>query len=80
MFSCIVKPFLNLLWQQVFPHSEHLLFSSATLLCKAQNILTLTMIVYYNTNFFFLRSFSLMRCTTDTAVGLFQLINNQGLK
>ena len=35
-------------------HSEHLLVSSATLSCKTQNILTLSMLVYYNTNSLFL--------------------------
>ena len=42
------------------PRSEHLLVSSASLLCKTQNILTLPMLVYCNTSSFSLRSFSFM--------------------
>ena len=57
----MVKTFLKILWWRfLVPHSEHLLVSSATLSCMTQNILTLSMLVYYNTNSFFLRSFSLM--------------------
>ena len=56
----MVKTFLKILWWRfLVPHSEHLLVSSATLSCMTQNILTLSMLVYYNTNSFFL-SFSLM--------------------
>ena len=74
----MVKTFPEILLRQfLFPRSEHLLVSSATFLCKTQNILTLSMIVDYNLNSFFLRSLSLL--CTDT-VGLFQFINNQGLK
>ena len=40
--------------------SEHLLFSSVSLMCKTQNILTLPMLVYCNRNSFSLRSFSFM--------------------
>ena len=55
----MVKTFLNIIWWQfLVPHSEHLLVSSATLSCMTQNILTLSMLVNYNTNSFFL-SFSL---------------------
>ena len=39
------------------PHSEYLLVSSATLSCMTQIILTLSMLIYCNTNSFFLRSF-----------------------
>ena len=60
----MVKTFLKILWWQfLVPSSEHLLGSSATLLCMTQNILTLSMLVYYNTNSFFLRCFSLMFLT-----------------
>ena len=56
----MVTTFLKILWWRfLVPHSEHLLVSSATLSCMTQNILTLSMLVYYNTNSFFL-SFSLM--------------------
>ena len=58
MFSCMVKTFLKNIWRQfLFPRSEHLLVSSATLLCKTQNILTFSMLVYYNTNSFFSKTF-----------------------
>ena len=57
----MVKNFLNILWWRFFvPHSEHVLVSRATLLCKTQNTFTLSLLVCYNTNSFFLRSFSLM--------------------
>ena len=60
----MVKTFLKILWWRfLVPHSEHLLVSSATLSCMTQNILTLPMLVYYNTNSFFLRHFSLMFLT-----------------
>ena len=56
----MVRTFLkNFWWWFLVPHSDHLLVSSATLSCMTQNILTLSMLVYYNTNSFFL-SFSLM--------------------
>ena len=56
----MVKTFLKILWWRFLVlHSEYLLVSSATLSCMTQNILTLSMLVYYNTNSFFL-SFSLM--------------------
>ena len=43
----MVKTFLKILWLQfLVPHSEQLLVSSATLLCKTQNILTLSLLVY----------------------------------
>ena len=46
----MVKTFLKILWWRfLVPHSEHLLVSSATLSCITQNILTLSMLVYYNT-------------------------------
>ena len=57
----MVKRFLkNLWWWFLVPRSEHLLVSSETLLCKTENILTLSISVYYNTNSFFLISFLLM--------------------
>ena len=57
----MVKTFLKILWWRfLVPHSEHLLVSIATLSCMTQNILTLPMLVYYNTDSFFLRSFALM--------------------
>ena len=60
-FSYIVKTFLKILcWRFLVPCSEHFLVCSATLSSETQNILTLSMLVYYNTNSFFLRSFSLM--------------------
>ena len=44
----MVKTFLKILWWQfLVPSSEYLLVSSATLLCKTQNILTAWMLVYY---------------------------------
>ena len=56
----MVKTFLKIIWWQfLVPYSEYLLVSTATLLCMTQNILTLSVLVYYNTNSFF-RSFSLM--------------------
>ena len=55
----MVKTFLKILWCWFFFPTQHLLVSSVTLLCMTQNILTLSMLVYYNTNSFFL-SFSLM--------------------
>ena len=59
----VLKPLKILWWRFLVPRSEHLLVSSATLSCKTQNIFTLSMLVplYYNTNSFFIRSFSL--CT-----------------
>ena len=57
----MVKSFLKILsWQFFVPRSEHLIVSSTTLLSKTQNMLTLSMLAYYNTNSFFLRSFSLI--------------------
>ena len=57
----MVKRFLKILWWWfLVPRSEHLLVSSETLLCKTENILTLSISVYYNTNSFFLISFLLM--------------------
>ena len=72
----MVQNFLKILgWRFLDLRSEHLFVSSATLTCKTQNILTLSMLVYYNTNSFFLRSLSLMHCT-----GLFSSVYiNQGL-
>ena len=50
----MVKTFLKILWWRfLVPHSEHLLVSSATLSCVMQNILTLSMLVYYNANSFY---------------------------
>ena len=55
----MVKSFLKILWWRfLVPRSKCLLVRSATLSCKTQNILTVSMLVYYNTNIFFLRSFS----------------------
>ena len=57
----MVKTFLKILWWWfLVPRLEHLLVSSATLSCKKQNILSLPMLVYYNTNSLFLRSFFFM--------------------
>ena len=57
----MVKTFLKIFWWWfLVPHSDHLLVSSATLSCMTQNILTLSVLVYYNTNSCFLRSFSFM--------------------
>ena len=48
LYMYMVKTFLKILWLQfLVPHSEHLLVSSATLLCKTQNILTSSLLVYY---------------------------------
>ena len=56
----MVKTFLKIhRWRFLAPHSEHLIVSSVTLSCMKQNILTLSMLVYYNTNSLFL-GFSLM--------------------
>ena len=61
-YMYMVKIFLKIIWSRFLaPRSEHLLASSATLSCKTQNILTLSMLAYYNTNSFFLKSFSLMQ-------------------
>ena len=78
----MVKTFLKILWWRfLVPHSEHLLVSSATLSCMTQNILTLSMLVYYNTNSFFL-SFSLMHlllvCSSSLIIKV--LSNNQSFK
>ena len=44
----MVKTFLKIIsWQSVVPHAEHLLVSSATLLCRTQNILTLSMLLIF---------------------------------
>ena len=65
--SYMVKVFVKILWWQFLVHrSEHLLVSSATLSCKTQSILALSILVYYNTNCYFSKKF------------LFQFINNQG--
>ena len=59
----MVKTFLKILWWRfLVTHSERLFVSNATSLCKTKNILTLSMLVYFNTNSFLLRSFSLMHC------------------
>ena len=53
MVKTSIKTFLKTLWWRfLVPRSEHLLVSSATLSCKTQNILTLSMLVHicYNTN------------------------------
>ena len=73
----MVTTFLkNFWWRFLVPHSEHLLVSSATLLyMMTQNILTLSMLVYYNTN-----SFKKFLTYALTAGGLFQFINNIGFK
>ena len=54
----MVKTFLKILgWRFLFlARSEHLLVSSVTLSCKTQYILTLSMLVYYKLNSFFLRN------------------------
>ena len=55
MVKTSIKTFLKTLWWRfLVPRSEHLLVSSATLSCKTQNILTLSMLVYYHTNSIFL--------------------------
>ena len=44
----MVKTFLKIIWwQSVAPHSEHLLVNSATLSCRTQNILTLSMLLIF---------------------------------
>ena len=44
----MVKTFLKIIrWQSVVPHSERLLVSSATLSCRTQNILTLSMLLIF---------------------------------
>ena len=62
-FRVIIHLLINFLkiiwWRFLLSRSEYLLVSSATLSCKTQNILTLSMLVYYNKNSFFLRDFSL---------------------
>ena len=53
MVKTSIKTFLKTLWWRfLVPRSEHLRVSSATLSCKTQNILTLSMLVHicYNTN------------------------------
>ena len=53
MVKTSIKTFLKTLWWRfLVPRSEHLLVSSATLSCKTQDILTLSMLVHicYNTN------------------------------
>ena len=72
------KTFLKILWWRLLvPHSEHLLVSSATLSCMTQNILTLSMLVYYNTNSFFLRSFSLMHWLPGLFSSLIKVLSVQ---
>ena len=74
----MVKTFLKILWWRfLVPHSEHLLVSSATLSCMTQNILTLSMLVYYNTNSFFLRSFSLMHWLPGLFSSLIKVLSVQ---
>ena len=59
------------------PHSEHFLVSSATLPGMTQSILTLSILVYYNTNSFFLRSFWLMHlllvCSSSSIIKVLRL-------
>ena len=84
IFLCMVKisikTFLKILWWQfLVPHSEHLLVSSATLLCKTQNILNLSMLVPISCimqTAFFWEVYHFYALTAD----LFQFINNQGFK
>ena len=81
MVKTSIKTFLKTLWWRfLVPRSEHLLVSSATLSCKTQNILTLSMLVHicYNTNI--IQLFSRMFLTYALTAGLFQFINNQGFK
>ena len=64
----MVKTFLKILWRRFFvPRSKRLLVSSATLSCKTRNILTLSMLVYYNINSFLSEKFN-------------NQFNNQGFK
>ena len=62
------------LFQRILQAPQHLLVTSAPLLCRTQNILTLSMSVYYNTNSFFLRRFSPMHCLDGHAWSV-QFIN-----
>ena len=64
-YMYMFKTFLKIIWWQfLLPYSEHTVVSSATLSCKTQNVLTLSTLVYYNTNSFLWRSFSLIYCLT----------------
>ena len=65
----MVQTFFKIIWRQFLAtHSERLILSSASLLCKTWNVSALSMLVYYNTNSCFLRSF--LVCT-----GTIQFIN-----
>ena len=60
-----LKPFQKLFGDDFYlDRSEHLLVSSATLSCKTQNTLTLSVLVYYDTNSFFLQEISLTYALT----------------
>ena len=49
----LVPIFLKVLcWRFIVPHSQLLLVNCKTLSCKTRNILTLSMLVYYNMNSF----------------------------
>ena len=79
MVKTSIKTFLKILWWRfLVPRSEYLLVSNATLSCKTQNILTLSMLVSisYNTNSFVLKRF----LTFALTAGLFQFNDNQGFK
>ena len=82
MVKTSIKTFLKTLWWRfLVPRSEHLLVSSATLSSKTQNILTLSMLVYYNKNSFFLRSFSLMQwllvCSGSLVIKVFSELHSE---
>ena len=74
----MAKTFLKIFWWRfLVARSEHLLVNSASYRVRHKIFWTLSMLVYYNTNSFFLRSFSLMNWLLVCSI---QFINNQGFK
>ena len=74
----MAKTFLKIFWWRfLVPRSEHHLVNSASYRVRHKIFWTLSMLVYYNTNSFFLRSFSLMNWLLVCSI---QFINNQGFK
>ena len=62
-YSNMIQTILKILWwRSLVPCSERLIGSRATLSCITWNISTLLMLVYCNTNSFFVRIFSPMYC------------------
>ena len=74
----MANTFLKILWWRfLVPRSEHLLVNSQSYRVRHKIFWALSMLVYYNTNSFFLRSFSLMHwllvliCSTSLIIKIF---------